>query len=121
MRNCTILYLTKGLRRRINTKQKGVKEEEQDTEPQVKTKAESSTSEHRDPLKWFGILVPQNLKQAQSAFKEGELFCDVFYKYGLLAYLIFSLSLYIDCVKFEVLFQHNLFVFREMLFIVFWV
>ncbi|KAK9954393.1 hypothetical protein ABG768_016463 [Culter alburnus] len=59
-----------GLRRRINTKQKGVKEEEQETDPQVKTKAESSTPEHRDPLKWFGILVPQNLKQAQSAFKE---------------------------------------------------
>ncbi|KAF4096796.1 coiled-coil domain-containing protein 115 [Onychostoma macrolepis] len=59
-----------GLRKRINTKQKGVKEEEQETDPQVKTKAESSTPEHRDPLKWFGILVPQNLKQAQSSFKE---------------------------------------------------
>ncbi|XP_067302560.1 coiled-coil domain-containing protein 115 isoform X2 [Pseudorasbora parva] len=59
-----------GLRRRINTKQKGVKEEEQERDPEVKTKAESSTPEHRDPLKWFGILVPQNLKQAQSAFKE---------------------------------------------------
>ncbi|XP_067227200.1 coiled-coil domain-containing protein 115 [Chanodichthys erythropterus] len=59
-----------GLRRRINAKQKGVKEEEQETDPQVKTKAESSTPEHSDPLKWFGILVPQNLKQAQSAFKE---------------------------------------------------
>lgn len=58
-----------GLRRRIN-KQNGVKEEEQETDPQVKTKAESSTPEHSDPLKWFGILVPQNLKQAQSAFKE---------------------------------------------------
>ncbi|KTG42915.1 hypothetical protein cypCar_00000512 [Cyprinus carpio] len=59
-----------GLRRRINTTQKGVKEEEQETDAQVKTKAEPSTPEHRDPLKWFGILVPQNLKQAQSAFKE---------------------------------------------------
>ncbi|XP_016300486.1 coiled-coil domain-containing protein 115-like isoform X2 [Sinocyclocheilus anshuiensis] len=59
-----------GLRRRINAIQKGVKEEEQETDPQVKTKAESSTPEQRDPLKWFGILVPQNLKQAQSAFKE---------------------------------------------------
>ncbi|XP_018979443.2 coiled-coil domain-containing protein 115-like [Cyprinus carpio] len=59
-----------GLRRRINTTQKGVKEEEQETDGQVKTKAEPSTPEHRDPLKWFGILVPQNLKQAQSAFKE---------------------------------------------------
>ncbi|CAM4680445.1 unnamed protein product [Leuciscus chuanchicus] len=59
-----------GLRRRINTKQKGVKEEEEETDPQVKTTAESSTPEHREPLKWFGILVPQSLKQAQSAFKE---------------------------------------------------
>ncbi|XP_043080527.1 coiled-coil domain-containing protein 115 [Puntigrus tetrazona] len=58
-----------GLRRRINTKQNGVKEE-QETGPQVKRKEESSAPEHRDPLKWFGILVPQNLKQAQSAFKE---------------------------------------------------
>lgn len=25
----------------------------------------------QDPLKWFGILVPQSLKQAQSLFKKG--------------------------------------------------
>lgn len=25
----------------------------------------------QDPLKWFGILVPQSLKQAQSSFKQG--------------------------------------------------
>lgn len=25
----------------------------------------------QDPLKWFGILVPQPLKQAQSSFKQG--------------------------------------------------
>lgn len=25
----------------------------------------------QDPLKWFGILVPQSLKQAQSLFKQG--------------------------------------------------
>ncbi|XP_051518943.1 coiled-coil domain-containing protein 115 isoform X1 [Myxocyprinus asiaticus] len=64
-----------GLRRRINAKQKESKEEvpsneQQKTDHQVKIKAESSTPEHRDPLKWFGILVPQNLKQAQTAFKE---------------------------------------------------
>lgn len=58
-----------GLRRRVHTKQKEVKEGEQDTD-EVKTKTDSPTPEHRDPLKWFGILVPQNLKQAQSAFKE---------------------------------------------------
>ena len=27
----------------------------------------------QDPLKWFGILVPQSLKQAQSSFKQGEV------------------------------------------------
>lgn len=82
----TLLKIS-GLRRRINTTQKGVKEEEQETDAQVKTKAESSTPEHRDPLKWFGILVPQNLKQAQSAFKEGELFCLL---YKLFSYAIFN-------------------------------
>lgn len=25
----------------------------------------------QDPLKWFGILVPQSLKQAQSSFIQG--------------------------------------------------
>lgn len=64
-----------GLRRRINAKQKETKEEvasneQQETDLQEKTKAESPTPENRDPLKWFGILVPQNLKQAQAAFRE---------------------------------------------------
>ncbi|KAI7794020.1 coiled-coil domain-containing protein 115 [Triplophysa rosa] len=63
-----------GLRRRINTKQKENKEEDaseqQETDHQGKTKTESPTPENRDPLKWFGILVPQNLKQAQVAFRE---------------------------------------------------
>ncbi|XP_056305347.1 coiled-coil domain-containing protein 115 [Danio aesculapii] len=58
-----------GLRRRVHAKQKEGKEDDQETDG-VKTKTESPTPEHRDPLKWFGILVPQNLKQAQSAFKE---------------------------------------------------
>ncbi|XP_028309360.1 coiled-coil domain-containing protein 115 [Gouania willdenowi] len=33
----------------------------------------TKTNEHspqQDPLKWFGILVPQSLKQAQSSFKQ---------------------------------------------------
>ncbi len=92
----TTLLNISGLRRRIN-KQNGVKEEEQDTDPQVKTKAESSTPEHSDPLKWFGILVPQNLKQAQSAFKEGELFCLL---YKLFAYAKFNSIHVICCVTY---------------------
>ncbi|XP_044844083.1 coiled-coil domain-containing protein 115 [Mauremys mutica] len=32
-----------------------------------------SGASSRDPLTWFGILVPQSLRQAQSSFKEGIL------------------------------------------------
>ncbi|XP_017568239.1 coiled-coil domain-containing protein 115 [Pygocentrus nattereri] len=64
-----------GLRRRMNVKQKEPKEEyaskgQCETQPQGSIKSEKSLSQHQDPLKWFGILVPQNLKQAQAAFKE---------------------------------------------------
>ncbi|XP_067408381.1 coiled-coil domain-containing protein 115 isoform X2 [Emydura macquarii macquarii] len=41
----------------------------------LETDPESPDSQHgassRDPLTWFGILVPQSLRQAQSSFKEG--------------------------------------------------
>lgn len=74
----TELLKVTGLRRRVHTKQEEVKEDDQETD-KVKTQTESPTPEHRDPLKWFGILVPQNLKQAQSAFKEGKLCWDVFF------------------------------------------
>lgn len=43
-------------------------------ELQFISKSERSPCQHQDPLKWFGILVPQNLKQAQTAFKEGECY-----------------------------------------------
>ncbi|XP_072552877.1 coiled-coil domain-containing protein 115 [Salminus brasiliensis] len=64
-----------GLRRRTNVKQKETSKEDtpegqQEKEPQDSMKSEKSLCQHQDPLKWFGILVPQNLKQAQAAFKE---------------------------------------------------
>ncbi|TRY96252.1 hypothetical protein DNTS_033468 [Danionella cerebrum] len=61
-----------GLRRRIHSKQSVDKEEdkEEDKEKDVKIKPGPPTQENKDPIKWFGILVPQNLKQAQTAFKE---------------------------------------------------
>ncbi|XP_053500052.1 coiled-coil domain-containing protein 115 [Ictalurus furcatus] len=65
-----------GLRRRVNIKNKENKEEkdtskdECEKEPQFNSTSEKSPCQHQDPLKWFGILVPQNLKQAQTAFKE---------------------------------------------------
>ncbi|XP_017343584.1 coiled-coil domain-containing protein 115 isoform X1 [Ictalurus punctatus] len=65
-----------GLRRRVNVKKKENKEEkdtskdECEKDPQFNSTSEKSPCRHQDPLKWFGILVPQNLKQAQTAFKE---------------------------------------------------
>ncbi|XP_060750658.1 coiled-coil domain-containing protein 115 [Tachysurus vachellii] len=65
-----------GLRRRVNVKKKENMEEkdtskdEFEKEPQLNTKSGKSQGQHQDPLKWFGILVPQNLKQAQAAFRE---------------------------------------------------
>uniref|UniRef100_A0A8B9LF10 Vacuolar ATPase assembly protein VMA22 n=1 Tax=Astyanax mexicanus TaxID=7994 RepID=A0A8B9LF10_ASTMX len=62
-----------GLRRRTKIKQKETAVEETskcEKESQDSIKSEKSPCQHQDPLKWFGILVPQNLKQAQAAFKE---------------------------------------------------
>ncbi|XP_053096633.1 coiled-coil domain-containing protein 115 [Pangasianodon hypophthalmus] len=65
-----------GLRRRVNVKKKENKDEKDNSkdqsekEPQFNSKGEKSPCQHQDPLNWFGILVPQNLKQAQAAFKE---------------------------------------------------
>ncbi|KAM9445571.1 coiled-coil domain-containing protein 115 [Clarias gariepinus] len=72
----TIGPLEGGLRRRVNVKKKenqegkNPSENECETEPQFISNSEKSPCPHQDPLKWFGILVPQNLKQAQVAFKE---------------------------------------------------
>lgn len=72
----TLLFA--GIRRRLNIKKKDNKEEkdtskdECEKEPQFNNISEKSPCQHQDPLKWFGILVPQNLKQAQAAFKEGK-------------------------------------------------
>uniref|UniRef100_A0AAY4EMW2 Vacuolar ATPase assembly protein VMA22 n=1 Tax=Denticeps clupeoides TaxID=299321 RepID=A0AAY4EMW2_9TELE len=57
-----------GLRRRMNKSQNAAKENEEMTEEPKSTKTRHT--QHQDPLKWFGILVPQNLKQAQTAFKQ---------------------------------------------------
>lgn len=33
-------------------------------------KSSSETDEPKDPVKWFGVLVPQNLKKSQKRFQE---------------------------------------------------
>ncbi|XP_061076607.1 coiled-coil domain-containing protein 115 [Conger conger] len=62
-----------GVRRRGVTKEENPKD--QPAAPRACVSRETSPpnqgmSQHQDPLKWFGILVPQSLKQAQASFKK---------------------------------------------------
>ncbi|XP_068588667.1 coiled-coil domain-containing protein 115 [Cebidichthys violaceus] len=64
-----------GVRRRIKPK-KDIAEKEASEEtssekaPEVTPVRKSDQNPQQDPLKWFGILVPQSLKHAQSSFKQ---------------------------------------------------
>ncbi|KAI3357710.1 hypothetical protein L3Q82_016111 [Scortum barcoo] len=64
-----------GVRRRIKPK-KDIAEKEASEEASGEDAAEvtpvrkSDHNPQQDPLKWFGILLPQSLKQAQSSFKQ---------------------------------------------------
>jgi len=44
-------------------------------EKQVETigQSQSASRTYKDPLKWFGLLVPPSLRTAQKNFKEGAL------------------------------------------------
>uniref|UniRef100_A0A8C7CZR8 Vacuolar ATPase assembly protein VMA22 n=1 Tax=Oncorhynchus kisutch TaxID=8019 RepID=A0A8C7CZR8_ONCKI len=63
-----------GVRRRVKTQevpeidQSDNKHPLTETEPAPSSKPEANPQQ--DPLKWFGILVPQTLKQAQASFKQ---------------------------------------------------
>lgn len=64
-----------GVRRRNKPKKDGTeKEASEDSNsekpPELNPVKESHHNPQQDPLKWFGILVPQSLKQAQSSFKQ---------------------------------------------------
>ncbi|XP_034551722.1 coiled-coil domain-containing protein 115 [Notolabrus celidotus] len=64
-----------GVRRRIkpksDTTQKDACEEASSGKsPEVTPVRKNEHNPQQDPLKWFGILVPQSLKQAQSSFKQ---------------------------------------------------
>ncbi|KAL7988128.1 hypothetical protein Chor_007047 [Crotalus horridus] len=58
--------LFKVLRRR-----KGPGKTEDAAQPQNTASQPAETLGHQDPLNWFGILVPQSLRQAQKTFREG--------------------------------------------------
>lgn len=64
-----------GVRRR-NKPKKDIREKEASEDasskkaPEVNPVRKSDQNPQQDPLKWFGILVPQSLKQAQSSFKQ---------------------------------------------------
>lgn len=59
-----------GLRRRGTNKQSELKKDVSSGQQETSHKSKTDHTEHQDPLKWFGILVPQSLKQAQSSFKQ---------------------------------------------------
>ncbi|XP_060913251.1 coiled-coil domain-containing protein 115 [Labrus mixtus] len=64
-----------GVRRRIKPKNDTMEKEECEEasskkSPEITPVSRSERSPQQDPLKWFGILVPQSLKQAQSSFKQ---------------------------------------------------
>ena len=65
-----------GVRRRVKSKKDisqndASKEKTSESAPEVKPQRKSHQNPQQEPLKWFGILVPQSLKQAQSSFKKG--------------------------------------------------
>ncbi|XP_070712276.1 coiled-coil domain-containing protein 115-like [Pempheris klunzingeri] len=60
-----------GVRRRNKPKKANTeKEASSKRAPEVTPARKSDQNPQQDPLKWFGILVPQSLKQAQSSFKQ---------------------------------------------------
>ncbi|KAM9350915.1 coiled-coil domain-containing protein 115 [Symphorus nematophorus] len=64
-----------GVRRRIKpkkdtTEKEACEEASGEKAPKVTPVRKSEQNPQQDPLKWFGILVPQSLKQAQSSFKQ---------------------------------------------------
>ncbi|XP_040906319.1 coiled-coil domain-containing protein 115 [Toxotes jaculatrix] len=64
-----------GIRRRNKPKTDTTEKEANDRAssekaPEVTPVKKRDQNPQQDPLKWFGILVPQSLKQAQSSFKQ---------------------------------------------------
>lgn len=64
-----------GVRRRIKpkkdtTKKEASEEASSEKAPEVTPVRKIEQNPQQDPLKWFGILVPQSLKQAQSSFRQ---------------------------------------------------
>ncbi|RVE70582.1 hypothetical protein OJAV_G00065940 [Oryzias javanicus] len=64
-----------GLRRRNKTRKDTIKKKDTegaktDKGSEVNSARKKDSNPQQDPLKWFGILVPQPLKQAQSSFKQ---------------------------------------------------
>lgn len=64
----------RGVRRRNKSKKNEAEKEAEDSTVEKVREAipvkRNDQNPQQDPLKWFGILVPQTLKQAQSSFKE---------------------------------------------------
>ncbi|XP_063320920.1 coiled-coil domain-containing protein 115 isoform X2 [Pelmatolapia mariae] len=60
-----------GVRRRNRPKREiAEKEESKSTSSEKAPAGKRDQNPQQDPLKWFGVLVPQSLKHAQSSFKQ---------------------------------------------------
>lgn len=69
---CLHFWVFTGIRRRKGQDKRG-KEHFESTSNAVPDR-KSEPNPCQDPMKWFGILVPQSLKQAQSSFKQGKCY-----------------------------------------------
>ncbi|KAM9504454.1 coiled-coil domain-containing protein 115 isoform 1-T1 [Salvelinus alpinus] len=63
-----------GVRRRVKTQEVPEIDQSDNNDPWTETEpapfSKPEPNPQQDPLKWFGILVPQTLKQAQASFKQ---------------------------------------------------
>lgn len=64
--------LNSNVKQRTNKDYEDVKESDEESEPLLKEEPSlpEPKSLFQDPIKWFGVLVPQNLRQGQSWFQK---------------------------------------------------
>lgn len=62
--------VSEGLRQRKSGGKEKVETIGSENEEQLTQKNSNNTKKNNDPIKWFGVLVPQSLRQSQAYFKQ---------------------------------------------------
>lgn len=62
--------VSEGLRQRKSGGKEKVETIGSENEEQLTQKNSNNTKKNSDPIKWFGVLVPQSLRQSQAYFKQ---------------------------------------------------